>query len=134
MIQNICEALGKSGCYFLSILHLAEKITGGDIDPINAYVECIAAGFMDAECYITYPGRILERYTGTMYEVSKASADAKPLPGEFEILRFERKEPGTTLAHFVVGDGAGRVEWDPYQNSKTVREGSLVSKRIFGKV
>ena len=134
MIQNICEALGESGCYFFSILHIAEEITGKKLDPIAAYSECIEAGFMDSECFITYPGRILERYTGTMYEVSKAGTDAKPLPGEFEILRFERKETGVTHSHFVVGDGTGRVKYDPYQDSKTVRDGALVSKRIFGKV
>ena len=131
MIQRYCEALGKSGCYFLSILNLAEKITGKLIDHARAYEECLGAAFIKADCFVNFPGRILEHYTGSMYEVSQAAKDYKPSTGEFEILRFERKDTTQTFAQFVVGDGTGRVAFDPYGDSLTVREGYLVSKRIF---
>jgi hypothetical protein len=34
-------------------------------------------------------------------------------------------------SHFVLGDGTGRVKYDPLGSSKTVAEGRLISKRIL---
>jgi hypothetical protein len=60
-------------------------------------------------------------------------------PGEREILRYERPaELGDTAstdrAHFVTGDGKGVLIWDPYGDSRTVKVGKVVSKRIFRRV
>lgn len=134
MTQKICEAIGKSGCYFLSLLYIAEEIVGKPINAIDAYTDCVAEGIMDAECYVSFPARLLERYTGKRFNVSHAPKTTLPAPGSFEILRFERKEPGMTWGHFVVGDGSGVVEYDPYGDSRTVREGHLASKRIIARV
>ena len=131
MIQKYCEALGESGCYFLSILHLAESITGKTIDPVRAYVDCVANGLMEYDCFVRHPDVILRKYTGKKYEVVNSPRDYKTATGEFEILRFERKTASASFAHFVVGDGNGVVAFDPYGASMTVRDGYVASKRIF---
>lgn len=131
MIQRNAEIVGKYGCYFLSILHLAEIMTGQPIDPVRAYQDAIRYGFMDRDCYILEPGHIMAHYTRTPWSVTKEKMDYELRQGELEIIRYEWKEPMNTRAHFVVGDCSGGLAWDPYGTSETVANGEPVSKRIF---
>ncbi|MBL8965402.1 MAG: DUF261 family protein [Spirochaetaceae bacterium] len=128
--QRIAEAIGKEGCYFLSLLRLAETELGDHIDLLDAYGRAIGAGAMREDCYILDGGAILETYLPGAWAVTHESADYKPKPGELEILRYDL----AGASHFVVGDGSGRVAFDPYGDSRTVREGRLVSKRIARRV
>ena len=129
--QKIAEAIGASGCYFLSILHLESLIDGGSVDPFDAYNIATARGYMREDCYILDPAAVLGFFNRDKWEVFHATPEYLPKPGELEILRFERVPPGMTYSHFVVGDGKGAVAFDPYGVSRTVRDGALVSKRIF---
>lgn len=134
MIQRNAELVGKYGCYFLSILHLAEGIVGELIDPLRAYLYARDEGWMSADCFVSDPASILLHFSGVKWRGSKEPSDYSTKSGELEILRFELRETMLTKAHFVVGDGEGRVGWDPYGNSDTVARGELVSKRIFRRV
>jgi len=134
MIQKIYKFLGDGGCYFLSLLKAAEGITGKRIDPVVAYAECVQAGFMTADCFLEFPHRVLEAYTGNVYEVFKAPISYIALDGEVEVLRFERPTTAQLYSHFVLGNGEGRVEYDPLGDSQTVKQGKLASKRIFRRV
>ena len=129
--QKLMETLGKVGCYFLSIVHLAEQVTLERIDAVEAFLFGIDQGFVRRDCFVERPAPIIDELTGVHWGMKKTTADYIPGPGELEVLRFERQEVGALIGHFVVGDGHGRVAWDPYGDSKTVREGSLVSKRVF---
>ena len=128
--QRIAEAIGKDGCYFLSLLYLAERQMGSRIDPLEAYELAVAKGFLKADCFVMNPSAILELYIPGTWTVFHEKPDYRPGSGELEILRFERGEGAEAAAHFVVGDGQGRVAFDPYGESRTVREGRLASKRI----
>jgi len=134
MIQRNAELVGAYGCYFLAILHLAEGIIGETIDPLRAYLYVRDMDWMSEECFVNEPSSILSYFSGAKWRNTKEAADYETHRGELEILRFELRETMTTKAHFVVGDGSGNVQWDPYGNSVTVNRGTLVSKRIFRRV
>ncbi|MBE3088021.1 MAG: DUF261 family protein [Chloroflexi bacterium] len=140
-VQCIAASIGKWGCYFLCILRLAEKALGKFLDPFRFYILAVQGRYMRWNCYLDDPGGFFSTLAGGHWRVLKAG-DGKdsagndydlplayvPAEGELEIDRFE--VAGESEGHFVVGDGA-TVDWDPYGESRTVREGRLVSKRIF---
>ncbi len=133
-IQKRAEALGEGGCYFFSLCYLAERISGYDTDPLDALDLAIKSRFAQANCYLDYPDRILSMLTHKEWTVTHEGKDYQPKNGECEVLRYEWKRPGTTLSHFVVGDGNGGIEYDPLHSlglSPVIQNGHLVSKRIF---
>jgi len=134
MIQRHMEILGADGCYFLSLVYLAEKYTENFIDSARAYAECFKAGWMLQDCYILDPAAILKHLTGEKWGWSKEPADYETKPGELEILLYERNNGSKPVSHFVVGDGSGGLGWDPYGTSRTVAEGKVASKRIFRRI
>ena len=123
--QKIMETIGRDGCYFLCIVRIAEEITGSRVDAVAVYLFAVARQWMDATCYLVQPHRILEHMTGQRWTSAKEDRAYQVQPGEKEVLRYERTEGRTTQAHFVLPD------YDPYGDSLTVRNGRLVSKRIF---
>lgn len=132
--QKIAETVGASGCYFLSLLRLAEARMGIPIDVLKAYDLAVSRDLMRPDCYVTDPGALLELFIPGAWAIRHEGADYKAGPEELEILRYELALTGETKSHFVVGDGSGRVAFDPYGESRTVREGRLVSKRIARRV
>lgn len=136
MIQFYAERVGRYGCYFLSILKLAEMaadITEG-IDALRAYKKCLDLDLIEDDCYVRKPADIIFLYTGQEYEVFHAPADYETPMGQLEIVRYEWPRTMETLSHFAVGDGMGGVGWDPLGSSQTVQYGRLVSKRIFRRI
>ena len=131
MRQKQFETIGKTGCYFLSIVHIAEKYIGKYIDAFDAYISAIKSKVMKEDCYVLDPGALMRMLTGVAWSVTKEASDYATVKGEQEILYFERNDTMTTIGHFVVGDGQGIVSYDPYGDSFTVKKGKLHSKRIF---
>jgi hypothetical protein len=86
---------------------------------------------MKTDCTLLFAEKILQSMTGFTWNKTHEAADYQTKIGQLEVLRFERKTGAATWVHFVVGDGSGGVEYDPLGSSRTVREGSLVSKRVF---
>jgi hypothetical protein len=125
--QSICKKIGDSGCYFISLL----KLVNADYAAIGLYQKAIAAQIIDEDCFVQDPAALLALAAGGTWNVRHEDADYQTKRNEWEILRFERKEATVTYAHFVVGDGFGRVAYDPLDDSHTVAEGQLVSKRII---
>ena len=125
--QAVCRKIGESGCYFLSLLHIAKAEYGA----LSLYQLAVSKGLMDEDCYVKDPAELLALACGGKWSVRHEVADYVTARNEIEILRYERKTVGTTYAHFVVGDGFGRVAYDPLGDSITVAKGKLVSKRII---
>jgi hypothetical protein len=131
MIQREFEKIGKTGCYFLSIVHLAELYTGKYIDAYDAYKAAIKGKTLRDDCFVLEPAALLRMLTGVAWAVTKEPKEYQATKGEQEILYFERNDTMQTWGHFVVGDGFGLVAYDPYGDSQTVKKGALFSKRIF---
>ena len=135
--QLHAEIMGAGGCYLLSLIDIAEDLIKREIDVFRVYADAVAEKWMTEDCYLERPARILTELSGEPWDIRKEGPEYLCKPGEYEILRYEReiKTPGktVTIAHFVRGDGKGKVLYDPYEGSRTVRDGHLVSKRIFGR-
>ena len=134
--QQIASIFGESGCYFDSIITAGEEIAKKTIDRLRFYGRARNQGWMLANCYLESPDEILQDITDCPWTVRKESAAYKTKPGEIEILRFEwNNRPGSTLSHFVLGDGNGEVKYDPMgDQSPVVKYGVLASKRVFTEV
>ena len=139
--QRVMASIGKAGCYVLCILRHAEKLRDCDFSPLAEYGSARMLGFLREDCYVWSAGKLLGHLAGGSWIVLKAGDGLDsagklydlplayvPAEGELEIDRYgiDGEEEG----HFVVGDGV-TVDWDPYGDSRTVRLGHLVSKRIF---
>jgi hypothetical protein len=131
--QKIFNTLGATGCYFFSLLHAAEKITGQYIDAFGAFLMAGLKGWIKDDCFVTDPDEILSWFTGKTWTMTKEGPDYACTDLEVEILRYEWQETTTLHGHFVCGDRAGGIEYDPYGDSLTVKNGKLASKRIFRK-
>lgn len=125
--QEIMKLLGESGCYFLSILFLAERISGKKIEPLETFVLCIEKGIIDKDGTVLDAGKAMSVMTGMGFQAKKCTSDYVVQPGEFEVLVFSSE----THTHFVAGDGRGGVACDPLGHSQTVATGRVLSKRIF---
>ncbi len=128
--QRIAANIGENGCYFISLLRLVNAEYGA----IRVYKQALSLGIIAEDCYVENPPRLMELVAGGKWSVEHKPADYQTKPNEFEILRFERKTTTKTFAHFVVGDGQGNVEYDPLDDSNTVKYGELVSKRIVRRI
>lgn len=129
--QKIMLTLGEGGCYVLVMVHVAEDLSGHRIDAVKAYLDLVRVGILREDGYVNDPSAVMEVLAGGQWSVRKEGANYSPGNREFEILRFERPTPAMIYSHFVLGDGQGRVKYDPLGNSQTVAGGELVSKRIL---
>lgn len=132
--QKIMETIGKTGCYFLAIVHAAELSTSKVLDAVAIYLECVRRSWMGEDCFVNDPATIFGYLVGGSWQCRKEAATYKPIVGDIVILRYERKTVMETIGHFVCGDAYGNVEYDPYGKSMTVANGQLISMRIISRV
>lgn len=126
--QKTALAIGKCGCYFSCIIKIAEKITGSSIDIIDAFYQCNKKGWIDYECFVKNPDKILSFMTGKKIYVSKTNdTQYKPNDNEIVIGCFKWNK----YSHFVVLNSDKKIEYDPLENSNTAKNGTLESLRII---
>ena len=131
--QTKALALGKEGCYFFSLLYIAEEEGAGPLDVLRVFDEAIASGFVKNNGYVENPSLLMTMLTGAKWDVFKAGPghniglDYALKPGEREVLRYEWND----LAHFVVGNGRQGIAYNPYPGSLPVVRGRLMSRRIL---
>ena len=137
--QAIASAIGAEGCYYLSILELARRLTGRQLDPIALYDvftqrrNSQGAFFMNPDCFVNDPVGIFEFVTGEeQVEFFKTpDLDFSFKPEDLACIRYEWKTTGAVRSHFVCADSDGQVNWDPLGISNTVRFGTPMSYRVF---
>jgi hypothetical protein len=128
--QELMKILGESGCYFLSILFLAERITGKKIDPLEMFITCSEKGIVDKDGTVLDAGKVMSVMTGSVFSARKEESGYALKAGEFEVLVYSNEK----YTHFVSGDGRGAVACDPLGHSNTVATGRVSGKRIFYRV
>jgi hypothetical protein len=135
--------INEWGCYLCSLLAVAEeqrKKTFEAHEVMSIYLAAMHVGIVSREvwddkgkpadgCTILDPDALLRLAggKGTVRKVDGSGYQASS--GESQVLCFHN--PRTGFYHFVVGDGKGKVKWDPLENSVTVREGHVVNQRII---
>lgn len=144
------KAIQIWGCYFCSVLYLAEvkrqKFFQVD-EAIAIYKSAMATGIVGKEvfdkdgnlidgCFVNDPVSLFALCGVEVGTVTRTGPEYKCAKGEHEILCYHR--PANTPSgmgnkehtHFVAGYNGG-VSFDPLGDSNTVRHGYLKSKRVF---
>ena len=138
-IQVKSKLIGKSGCYFLSLIYgtveYAESFLKRiiNIDVIKFYDKCLGLKIIDSECTVLDAAKIVANILDFPESKVKARHEVLgyiPKFNEIEITRYELAELGVTYAHFVVTRD-NKVIYDPYANSRTYAKGEPKSKRII---
>lgn len=138
-IQSFYESLGKYGCYFLLIVNIAERYTGGKIDIIETVLHAQKKGWVyynfnnhldDDNFYVLNPAALLSYLTKKKFVVTKENASYVPKKNEYEVLFYaiNKKNADKGIGHFAMKD------YDTIQNANTVKNGKVFSKRIFREV
>lgn len=126
--QKVALAIGKYGCYFSCLIKIAEKIAAKSIDIIDMFNQCKAKGWIDSECFVQNPDKILAFMTGKKIYVSKTNdTQYKSNDNEIVIGCFKWNK----YSHFVVLNSDKKIEYDPLENSNTAKNGTLESLRII---
>lgn len=130
--QKDCAALGEEGCYFLSLLWIAERELGRDLDALAVFDEAKRRGWAGEDCYMANPAQMMTELLGKPCTVRKSWDFSEPLKAnEREVRCFKRDLTGVTYYHFVAVDGDGSVAYDPLEDSNTVKHGKPQSRRIL---
>ena len=130
--QKMCKLLGDEGCYFLSLLYIAEGETGRRYDALGTLWHFICKGYVGEDCYVREPAALLSELTGKPCTVRKSwDFGYRLAANEREVRCFKRDAGGKTFWHFVVADSEGNVEHDPLGESNTVKFGEAESRRIL---
>jgi len=127
--QYVCAKIGKSGCYFLCLVYIAEKNKKSKIDIFDLYEKGLKEGWFDNDCYMENPAGMMSYLFGKKVTVRHDVAGYKPKANEFVITRYELMETGVTYSHFVVGSST--TEYDPFGESRTRTKGKAVSTRVI---
>lgn len=125
--QEYALLLGKYGCYFSVLLKIANPKTHA-INQIEAYDIAIKNKWMDSDCYVREPGKIIEHFSNYKKVEVRKEFNLAYIPEENEVLIgcfVLNKE-----THFVLLDKNKKVLWDPLGISNTVKNGKLESYRI----
>jgi hypothetical protein len=111
--QKIMKILGEYGCYFLSVVHLAEEITKRRIDAVEVFVKALENKWVDDEATMLCPDAILSDLSGKKFTIIAESPAYIPKAGEHEIILFKNG----SFQHFVLGDNSGNVAYDPLEEA-----------------
>lgn len=123
-LQTRLDGIDSDGCYFLSLVSIAEEVNGGRVDLVDAVNKATAAGLVKDRFTVQSTEGLLAMLTGKKW----ARTDSKTLPKEIpdEMYTVEVwKNPRTGFTHFR------RRGFDTLASSVTVREGRLDHYRIL---
>jgi hypothetical protein len=113
----------KSACFFLSLLSIAEEVTGRQVDLLDAARHCQRMDWCDREFTIKYDCKILSWLTGR--KVCKEVWD------ECKYVRSNQY----TIEKWLAKDGKSnhfrRRYFDVYEGSVTVRDGTLMCYYVY---
>jgi hypothetical protein len=135
-IQTFLAEAGEVACYALSIIKLAERITGKYLPVVETLIDCINRKYIyynwnnandNDNFFVSAPDKMLTYLSGVAWTLSKEDAAYKPRMGEWIVQRWERVKAGAVTGHFRLPD------WDSLVDSQTVKYGSTASVRVFRK-
>lgn len=120
--------IGATGCQLLSMLHIAEDVTGGYIDAYQAYLTAVRAGTLRADCYVLDHEKLMDALTGHIWQSSLEQPNYVLRAGEYAVQYWTWQDGETLHTHFVTPD------YDPYGASLTVKNGQMVSIRVYRRI
>ncbi|MCQ2577570.1 MAG: DUF261 domain-containing protein [Treponema sp.] len=142
-VQQIAKTIGEFGCYFSSLVYIAEQESGKKIDLIRAFdkynkKKTCGVQWVEDDCFINRPDLVLldllkENGVPVNSVTVRKETDVNYHPKTNEVLVgcYEWKSTMKTYSHFVNVDNGKRVVNDPIGSSNTVKNGVLRSLRVF---
>lgn len=134
--ERFRKPINQYGCYYFALAWLAwrDNCFPLDVEMLDEelYLSFQKHGWMSDTCFVKDPVALLRFMRMPVYHVWKRPASYKPRADEWSIGQF--KADGE-LSHFVPVDEQGRVLYDSWWSkeggSRAVREGKLISWRVF---
>ena len=138
-IQTFLQEAGEAACYALDIIKIAEEVLGKELPCVESLLlgvekGCISYNWENREdssnFFVTRPAEFLTALTGRRCGVRVVDDPGevktwKAKEREYTVQCWQRKKTGYVVTHFR------RPLWDSLASSVTVREGKLVSLRVF---
>lgn len=126
-LQNKLKKIGDEGCHFLFLMSIIERETKKNIDIITFYDTCLSKGWIREDLYVKDALALLEHFTGKGWYRYEADSYQVPVtPGTY--IEEVWYNPRTKYSHFR------DVSFDTYDNSITVKEGTLTKYYIYKRV
>ena len=113
----------REGCFFLSLLSVAEEFNGKKIDLIDAVNMAFDNKFVTSDYTVKKDCELLSKLTGRKVTKKVTSVCGVLDDNEYSIVKYLNKDK--TANHFR------RRYFDVYVNSMTLKEGTLVSYYIY---
>jgi hypothetical protein len=138
-IQTFLREAGEAACYALSIIKIAEEVLGKELPCAESLLRGVEGGFISynwndgedsSNFFVTRPAEFLSALTGKRCAVRVVKdpeevRNWKAEGNEYTVQCWQREKTGYVVTHFR------RPAWDSLTSSVTVREGKLVSLRVF---
>lgn len=113
--QNDAWILGRYGCCFFCLLHIAEEVMGKRLEAIYAYEDGVDSGCIGQECYVQHPQGLMERWTGLLFGYEHCQELPQPKPKQWVLARLVWQDKGKMHEHFVIQNAEGKTVYDPYE-------------------
>ena len=121
-LQNtFIKSMADSGCYFLCLCEIAERITGKPVDVLTTAVYAFEENWIWRDFTVQNPEALLHELTGK--KVSVKHSETLPTNCMYYVEKWHN--PRTGYSHFRLHD------WDSLTNSVTVKEGKIENYRII---
>ncbi len=120
--QNVLWGIRES-CFFLSLLSIAEEYTGKKIDLIDSARLCMNKGLLKSDYLVCDDCKILSLLTGKIVKKEVRDHCYALRGNQYSIEKWMNREG--TANHFK------RRYFDVYENSRTVREGTLMCYYVY---
>lgn len=122
--NTVIENMAKTGCYFLCLCEISERITHMPVDAIETAIVAQKSGWIKKDFTIVNPDKLLHFLTGKNFNVSITTE--KPANYLYYVEMWHNDRTG--YEHFKLPN------WDSLTNSVTVREGYIKSYRVLKEV
>jgi hypothetical protein len=138
-IQTFLQEAGEAACYALSIIKIAEEARGTELPCVESLLRGVDRGYIaynwtdptdNDNFYVRDPAGFLSDLTGRdctvrVIDLPHEVAAWRPADNEYTVQCWQREKTGYVVTHFR------RPTWDSLLSSATVRQGRLVSLRVF---
>jgi len=134
-VQTLCMGIGDGACYALSLLKVAEKFTGHDINVLMAIYSAIERKIIkfnwedptdNVSMFVNDPAEFLQMLTGRRWTVRREDAGYIPLnfAREYIINSWGLSDREGAMRHFTFGGD------DTLYTSPLRTNGKLISVRV----
>lgn len=124
-IQTKLQNCGSDGCLFLSLLSIAEEMTGEEVDLFNSILDATKKGYIQDDFTVLDSPSLLKMLTGKPWTRKIVSSLDGITIRDQDYTVCKWYNPRTGYYHFR------RRGYDTLANSVTVAEGSIVEYYIY---